>query len=75
MNDKIERGKKIPPPLSGTRWAQLADRMPVGGSKVLDCDNDVVGLRYALRKRGKTAVQRKLRSGKIRVWVVSKSGQ
>ena len=62
---KIE--KNIPLKSRKTRWSDIATEMKEGDSIVLTSDNDATGLRWALKRRGKSVITRTESEG-IRVY-------
>lgn len=51
---EIEKGVEM---MRKTRWSDLADRMEKGDSSVVANSNEAVGLRWALKRRGKRSAQ------------------
>ncbi len=67
--NKIDTGHEIPQKtIRATRWALIASQMKIRDSVLVDNPNEAVGLRVALKIRGKKATQRKEADGKVRVW-------
>jgi hypothetical protein len=53
-----------------TRWAQIADDMGIGDSRIVANNNEAAGLKHALKNRGKKGSQRLEPNWKVRVWRV-----
>ena len=54
-----------------TRWAELAEGMEKGDSVLVANSNEAVGLRWALKRRGKVSrqgVEKAGKGGKVRVF-------
>ena len=69
----IEKNIPVPPPggeFRGSRYADVFSKMKVGDSVVLSNQKDVNNLKALIHSRGLRPVQRKLKDGTIRVWML-----
>lgn len=58
-------------PNRNTRWSELAEAMKDGDSVLVANSNEAVGLRWALKKRGKVSrqgVEKSGKGGRVRVF-------
>jgi len=69
----IEENIPVPPPggeFRGSKYVDVLSKMKVGNSVVLFNQKDVNNLKALIRSRGLRPVQRKLKDGTIRVWMM-----
>lgn len=66
--------KTVPHPLVRMRhgkWVDTARKMVIGDSVLVESVPQAIGLAVALRRLNKTNTYRKLKDGRIRVWVIA----
>ena len=69
----IEKNIPVPPPggeFRGSRYADVFSKMKVGDSVILSDQKEVSNFRTLIHSRRLRPVQRKLKDGTIRVWML-----
>ena len=66
----IEENIPVPSQIGGGKYADVLSKMKVGDSVVLSTQKDVSNFRTLIHSRRLRPVQRKLKDGTIRVWML-----
>ena len=66
----IEKNIPVPSQIGGGKYADVLSKLKVGDSVVLSTQKDVSNFRTLIHFRRLRPVQRKLRDGTIRVWMM-----